>query len=220
MLRDLAHADLDDDGALTALLDERGVVMHPYFHPVNRPVRGRMAPRPRKHVDGWWEARHDGTLEDARAWLKTARALAGGWAAWATGEEFLAAWPANGFEPYPPEFESLHWSAFTIALNVGLRPFRAHAEHTYKPPGGDELAIGTPRIDLYQAACAQLFNLMVSGETLRRCEKCGQPFHHQLGGAKYRQHRSTGLRFCTPACARAEASRKYPSRKREGESAQ
>jgi hypothetical protein len=155
-------------------------------------------------------------LEDARAWLKTARALAGAWSAAATGDgDPLDAWPANGFEAYPPDFESLAWAAFSIALNVGLRPFHAHAEHTYQPPGGGEFEVGIPKIDLYQAACAQLFNLMVGGDTLRRCENltCGQPFRHQLGGAKYRQHRSTGLRFCTPACARADASRQYRRRK-------
>jgi hypothetical protein len=84
--------------------------------------------------------------------------------------------------------------------------------------GAGELVLGVPRVSLYSAACREVFNLVLEQPTARHCENatCGRVFVHQLGGAKFRQHRSTGLRFCTPECARAEASRQYRRRKAAG----
>jgi hypothetical protein len=102
---------------------------------------------------------------------------------------------------------------------VGLEPFRARVEHRVDIPGGDTVTFGVQPIDLYSAACRQVFNLVVEQPTARRCESAtsGRVFVHQVSDIEYRQHhRSTGLRFCTPKCARAEASRQYRRRKAAG----
>src|ERR1700691_4088348 len=98
VLRQLADADLDDERALAALLNDYGVLTRPYFNRANIPPdRWKLlAPPPvdsqcsfagwakaseaeRALFAHWWEGREDGTLEDARWHLKTARVLAQVW---------------------------------------------------------------------------------------------------------------------------------------------
>src|SRR5205809_312826 len=105
------------------------------------------------------------------------------------GGDCAGAWAAEGF---PSSTEWASWPQFTEALNAGLGVFRAHVEHVAKLGDSDTLTFGLPQVGLYSAACRQIFNLVVEESTARRCENatCGRVFVHQLGGAKYRQHRS------------------------------
>ena len=121
---------------------------------------------------------------------------------------------AEGFRAL--DREGVCWAQFTLALKEGLHPFRAHVE--YAEPRLPGFVYGLPNVGLYSAACRQIFNFAAQEQTARRCENatCGRVFVHQLGGAKFRQHRSTGIRYCTPECARAEASRQYRRRKAAG----
>lgn len=225
VLRQLADTDLGDDDAVTALLEEYGVISWPYFDHTRVPHERLLlfAPRSPEETDlDWWRQRSDGTVEDARWWLKTARALAGAWAEASAGRSAVAAWTDEGFVGFDDRDDG--WSQFTYALNLGLSEFRAHVEFRVDTPYGDVIH-GLPRIGLFSAACRQIFNFVVAGDTARRCENptCG-PMHgspggeprrfvHQLGGAKEGQYRSRGVRFCTPECARAETQRKYRRRK-------
>src|SRR5439155_25065039 len=72
-----------------------------------------------------WRTRSDGTLEDARWWLKTARALAGVWREASLGGDPPSAWSAEQIW-LPPRSR---WPHFALALGAGLEPFRAHVEH-------------------------------------------------------------------------------------------
>jgi hypothetical protein len=218
VLRQLADADLEDDHALVALLEGYGAITWPYFDPAYVP-RDRHAllarlPSADEQRGKWWEHRQDGTLEDARWWLKTARALAGVWTEASAGRDPGPAWATEGFVAL--EDEKSCWAQFTVALNVGLQPFRAHVEHRVELPRGEQFTWGLPQVGLYSATCRQVFNFIVRGETARRCENetCGHTFVHQLGGAQHGQYRSRGLlRFCSPECARAETQRQYRRRK-------
>jgi hypothetical protein len=218
VLRQLADADLEDDTAVAALLRQYGTVPWPFYDPATVPARRRLAEPPRQQRDGWWERRSDGTLEDARWWLKTARALAGTWREASLGGDPASAWAAEGF---PIQAGSDCWPQFTVALNVGLRAFRARVEYPAPLPRGGELTLGIPQVGLYSAACLQVFNLL-TGPPARRCESatCGRIFVHQVGGAQYRQHRSGGLRFCSPSCAKNETQRTYRRRKAAGKEQQ
>jgi hypothetical protein len=169
----------------------------------------RPPPRTSKARPG---GRRAGTLEDARWWLKTARALAGVWSRATLGEDPSDAWAAEGL---PAARESDCWPRFTEALNVGLTPLRAHIEHAAPLGDGGSFLFGLPQVGLYSAVCRQIFNLVVQQPAARHCENatCGRVFVHQLGGSKYGQHRSKGLRFCSPSCARAETQRQYRRRK-------
>ncbi len=102
---------------------------------------------------------------------------------------------------------------FAVAINVGLGSMTAHVEYT-----PDRLLVHIRDSDhrsLWRRVRQQVFNLLVTQAVASRCESetCGRFFVHQLGGAKYGQHRSIGLRFCTPECARAETQRQYRRRK-------
>ena len=217
VLRQLRDADLDRDEDVLTLLGF-GVISWPYFDPAQVPALagGRLASAPADTLvtDDWWRTRGDGTIEDARWWLKTARALAGVWIRATLGEDPVPAWSAEGFRAL--DREGVCWAQFTLALKEGLHPFRAHVE--YAEPRLPGFVYGLPNVGLYSAACRQIFNFAAQEQTARRCENatCGRVFVHQLGGAKFRQHRSTGIRYCTPECARAEASRQYRRRKAAG----
>ncbi len=214
VLRQLADTDLDDDDAVLELLGEYGVITWPYFDPTSIPPARYplLAHLPGEDDHGdWWEHRDGATVEDARWWLKTARALAGLWREAALDGDPANAWLTEGFHPGLGD-KGVCWAQFTLALNLGLKPYRAHAELTTEPG----VTYGQPRAGLYSAACLQVFNLIVEEATARRCENatCGRVFVHQLGGSIYGQHRTKGLRFCSPTCARAETQRQYRRRRK------
>jgi hypothetical protein len=213
VLRQLGDADLDDDATVAAILDEFGAVDRPFYDPGAVPAgaRGRLVRSTARErlTYGWWSVRADGTLEDARWWLRTARALAGMWREASTDGEPAGAWQAEGFTM---DTEQSAWAMFAVAMNIALAATAAHVEYT---PADYNFTFGVPVTDLYGAAAIQVFNLLATQAVARRCENrtCGRVFVHQLGGAKFRQHRSIGLRFCTPECARAETQRQYRRRK-------
>ena len=213
VLRQLCDADLEDDAALVALLQQYGVIASPFYDPTAVPARRRLAQPPRHQRDGWWERRSDATVEDIRWWLKTARALAGTWREASLDGDPASAWSAEGFS-VPARWN--YWPNFTRALNVGLRPFQARVEYPLPLVDNSEFMFGGPQVDLYSAACLQVFNLL-TGPPARKCASatCGRVFVHQVGGAQYRQHRSKGLRFCSPACAKNETQRAYRARQKK-----
>ncbi len=220
VLRELVDADLDDDAAVVELLERRGIITSPYFDRAYVPqdLHERLAPPPdmaEQRRDDWWEGRNDGTVEDARWWLKTARAMARTWTYVQVGKDPVSPWDAEGFVTVA---ENDLWPQFTLALDAGLRPFRARAEFQ-RNLAGQHLMFGAPRVGLYSAACRQVFNLIVNDESARECEKCGRIFVHQIGGSTQGRYRSKGLKFCSVRCARAETQRQYrlrESAKRKG----
>lgn len=198
ILRQLADADLDADDDVSALLAEFGTIQSAYFEPEFVPE------------DRWpllAPTAEDGTLEDARWWLKTARLLARVWSETSRGGDSAPLWTAEGFAGTIRAHE-FPWSGFAHMLSEGLEPFHARVEYH-----AGATVYGRPTVNLYSAACRQIFNLIAEGETARRCENqtCGRFFVRQLGGAEFGQHRSDA-RYCTPECARAEASRQYRRR--------
>jgi hypothetical protein len=79
------------------------------------------------------------------------------------GGDPLSAWAAEGIRGAADERAC--WPHFTLALNLGLEPFRAHVEHPAPLSDGDEFTLGLPQVGLYSAACRQTFN---SSFTVRR----------------------------------------------------
>lgn len=70
---------------------------------------------------------------------------------------------------------------------------------------------------VYSAAFLQLYNHLVEGATVHHCanEKCGRAFVRQRGRAAYRQHRTTGVKYCSRECARAQAQRELRRRRKQ-----
>lgn len=219
-LQTLHGKNLGSDDVVVDLLGS-GVISMPFFDRGSIPSdRWPFLAPPGDHpnVNRWWAERPDATVEDARWWLRTVRAMVGVWLISAqtpgpaTPEDVVEAWTNEGFLVHDEESA---WQQFTISLNEGLRPFRARAEHVMVFEGV-EIAWGRPRTGLYSSACRQIFNLLANGDVPRWCENesCGLPFVKQSGRSKSGQHRSTGVRFCTSSCARAQTQREYRRRQK------
>lgn len=69
---------------------------------------------------------------------------------------------------------------------------------------------------LYDVMCLEIFNHIVENAIYRTCanESCRRTFVRQHGRAQHHQNRTSGVRYCSADCARAQASRDYRRRKR------
>ncbi|MEU9211185.1 hypothetical protein AB0D27_25395 [Streptomyces sp. NPDC048415] len=70
---------------------------------------------------------------------------------------------------------------------------------------------------VYSVAFLQLYNHLVEGATVHHCanEPCGRAFVRQRGRAEYGQHRTTGVKYCSRECARAQAQRELRRRRKQ-----
>jgi hypothetical protein len=71
-------------------------------------------------------------------------------------------------------------------------------------------------LTIYSASFLQLYNHMVEGVSVRHCanEPCGRPFVRQRGRARFEQHRTEGIKYCSRECARAQAQRELRRRRK------
>ncbi|MFJ6805706.1 hypothetical protein ACIQRK_06615 [Streptomyces anulatus] len=92
------------------------------------------------------------------------------------------------------------------AMQAALQPFSI---------GIGGLADRHPTI--YSVAFLQLYNHMAEGATVRECanETCRRPFVRQRGRAEYGQYRTSGIKYCTRECARAQAQRELRRRRKQ-----
>lgn len=129
------------------------------------------------------------------------------------GEETagLIAW--EGWES-PSDSDAL--GVFVDNLNRHLRPVHAVVIGEIELASGERVIHGPPRPGLVQAIAIQLFNIVVEQEVpIRTCPNCGTHFRRQRGRALKKQHRTTGVTYCSKACARAKANRDYRKRLKE-----
>jgi hypothetical protein len=120
--------------------------------------------------------------------------------------EFLAEWDIADWPLDEPFSDDVARVDLAQVLNGALVPF--HARLNVMDATGRESLRG--HMDVYNLMCLQLFNHIAEGATYRDpCPHCGRLFVHQQGGAKYRQHRNTGLTYCSPSCQRAAKQKRY-----------
>jgi hypothetical protein len=81
---------------------------------------------------------------------------------------------------------------------------------------GAKTATFDDRLTIYSASFLQLYNHMVEGASVRHCanEPCGRSFVRQRGRARFEQHRTEGIKYCSRECARAQAQRELRRRRR------
>lgn len=215
-LRDLIYLDERDPNALAAWSDKWGALTGFGSSAYERLPQGLDHPGHELLVEAQeYAAReklqsiHVVPTAAARAHVEVLKALTRHWIAYSHDphdfESIVAAWDGSC-----DTIEAAWWN-FEELLNLALRPFQVRAV-----VGGEGFPLGVQDVNSYSAMALQLANHIAEAATYRRCanETCGRLFVRQCGGAIYaNQRHSTGVRYCTPSCARAQAQREYRRRK-------
>lgn len=180
-------------------------------------------------LDRWWlapepadEPRIAGEFHFAYP-LAVCQAVVEHYIAWHDGENITEAWRNLRWQtvhPAPHEVgqwqlaapdaelptEAEAWDYFRVALE---RPLTLSA--AFAPIGTEMHLVASTEV----AVAFQIRELVREGAPLLTCanETCGRRFVRARGGAKAGQHRTTGVKFCSPSCAQAQSQREYRRRK-------
>jgi hypothetical protein len=115
--------------------------------------------------------------------------------------------------PWSPEGPAV---LLNSGLGEGLTPFSPTVHHSYE--GDQPVYLFAGEVPTWNLCCLELFNHIVEGAVYKTCanETCGREFVRQEGRAEHGQHRTSGVKYCSSTCARAQAQREYRRRKQGG----
>lgn len=113
---------------------------------------------------------------------------------------------------YPRTLEELR--STTLHLRLAMLRSALHYNLATFSVGLGSLTDRQPSI--LSAAFLQLYNHLAEDATIRTCanETCGRDFVRQRGRAEYGQNRTSGIKYCTRECARAQAQREHRRRRK------
>jgi len=130
---------------------------------------------------------------------------------WPRGtEDFLRGFFDDGLKAFHPSV------SFSDGDDADLRRYRGTAPSIEKGLLVAPAVTGKFEAGLYSICCLEIYNHLVEQTSYRRCrnERCGRLFVRQVGRAKFGQHRTRGVLYCSASCARAQAQRELRRRRR------
>jgi hypothetical protein len=220
VIRQVPHLDVADLHAVERFVAEHGAVHldDPFDWSFGLDVDRRPSGRQRRDSVEWrYLFEWDPLLEWPNSWpsvavrLAAVQRLSRHYLARARGDGSLDVWnhPGNRLRV---RHQARADESFVEQLNSGLTTFHVRLIGSNAPGG---VSVGQMQPDLVDVLHLQLWNLVVEGLPIRRCEFCGSEFVRQTGRAEHGQHRTSGeLMYCSRRCARNSAQRSYRQRKR------